>query len=201
MFCKNCGTELDLNAAFCPQCGKSVSDNQAVKKTIVISTKKFLAPVVALILIISIALLLIKPSNVNSSPEKVAVATIKSEYEADVKTMIDCFPEFVVKELAVKNGLSMNASRKDVVKEIQKAYRGAETKKVEIISTKVVGEGTTEDYTIFRELFDYLTDEVYDSIEKIAKVEVEYDVGDYQKTIKMTCIKIDNKWYYLRGLT
>lgn len=149
---------------------------------------------------VAIIFVLLKTSGINSSPEKVAAAIVKSEYEVDVKIMIKCMPDFVVKELAVDNGLSENASRKEVIKAIQEDYRAVTPQNVEIISTQIAGEGTTEEYTIFRELFDYLTDKEYDSIEKIAKVDVECTVDGDDVSIQVTCIKMDNKWYFLRNL-
>lgn len=200
MFCKNCGIELDENAEFCAQCDKKISEESSVEKTVVITRKKWLIPVLTLALMVAIIFVLLKTSGINSSPEKVAAAIVKSEYEVDVKIMIKCMPDFVVKELAVDNGLSENASRKEVIKAIQEDYRAVTPQNVEIISTQIAGEGTTEEYTIFRELFDYLTDKEYDSIEKIAKVDVECTVDGDDVSIQVTCIKMDNKWYFLRNL-
>lgn len=197
MFCKNCGTELNEAVGFCPQCGLK-AEGTHINKKITVPRGKGLLAVVGVILVVIIALIY-SANRVNSSPEKVAVAAVKSEYEINIKTMMKCFPEFTIREIAVDEGLSANASRNDVIKAVKEAYRYQTPQKVDIISTELVAEYDIEDYTIFRELFDYMTDEDYDLITKVAKVDVEFMVDGESGSVRVTCIKMKNKWYLLRN--
>ena len=199
MFCRNCGAELDEQAQFCHQCGVKSGETKTNIK-IKLPPKKNLIIIAAAILAVVIGVLCINPSTVNSSPEKVAAATIKSEYEADIKTMMKCFPEFTIKEIAVENGLSPDASRSEVAKKVEQDYSHTTPRKVEIISTEIVGEYDISQYTIYRELHDYMTDKDYDSISKIAKVNVEFVFDGNREEMQLTCIQMKNKWYFLRNL-
>lgn len=198
MFCKNCGAQLNEKADFCPQCGLKIGDLHTHKK-IIIPKRNGLISVVVVILAIIITLTFVKTNSVNSSPEKVAAATIKSEYEIDIKTMMKCIPNFTIREIAVDEGLSENASRSDVIKKVKEDYRYETSQKVEIVSSQLMEEYDINDYTIFRELYDYMTDKEYDLITKVAKVNVEFIVDGEENSIQLTCIKMKNKWYFLRN--
>lgn len=198
MFCRNCGTELNEKADFCTQCGLKIGDSHIHKK-IIIPKRNGLISVVVVILTIIITLTFIKTNNVNSSPEKVAVATIKSEYEIDIETMIKCFPDFTIREIAVDVGLSPDANRSEVIKEVKEDYRYETSQKVEIVSSQLMEEYDIGDYTVFRELYNYMTDKEYNLITKVAKVNVEFIVDGEEISIQMTCIKMKNKWYFLRN--
>ena len=200
MFCKNCGTELTENAEFCTHCGKKINEEQNVTKATVIINKNWLLPVFAIVLVSLLAFILFKPSRINSSPEKVAAATVESEYEVDIDTMMECFPDFIIKELAADAGLPEGSKRSAVAEEIKKDYRYTKPQEVEIMSTEIVNVYTTDEYTIFRELYDYLTDEEYRLITSIAKVNVNFKVDAEEKSIVLTCIEMDDEWYFLRGL-
>lgn len=197
MFCKNCGIELNEKTAFCPQCGLKTEDSHINKKITVKKGKGILA-IAIVILVVIVASIWLKPNSVNASPEKVAAAVIKSEYEVDIKTMMKCFPDFTIREIAVDEGLSENASRSDVMKKVKENYRYETPQKVDIISNELVGEYDISDYTIFRELYDYMTDNEYNLITKVAKVDVEFTVDGEEDSIQITCIKMKNKWYFLR---
>ena len=158
-----------------------------------------LVALVAILLVIIVAGAYIKANSINSSPEKVAIATIKSEYEIDIKTMMKCLPDFTIKELADEEGLSPNASRSEVAKVVAKNYRYETPQRVKIIDTEIVGEYDISEYTIFRELYDYMTDNEYNSIDKVAAVDVNYTVDGIEESTQIICIKMSDKWYFLRG--
>lgn len=198
MFCRKCGTELNEKADFCTQCGLKIGDSHIHKK-VIIPKRNSLIFLVLVILAIIITLTLVKTNSVNSSPEKVAAATIKSEYEIDIGTMMKCFPDFTIREIAVDEGLSENASRSEVIKEVKEDYRYETSQKVEIVSSQLMEEYDISDYTIFRELYDCMTDKEYDLITKVAKVNVEFIVDGEENSIQITCIKMKNKWYFLRN--
>lgn len=196
MFCKSCGTELNDTAEFCSQCGKKVGGTQITVKI----NKKSLFTIAVVILAAIIGLVFVTNNNINASPEKLAAAVIKSEYEIDIKTMMKCFPDFAIREIAVDEGLSENASRSEVAKKVQESYRYETPLKVEIIDTEIVGEFDISEYTIYRELYDYMTDNDYDMITEVAQVKVEFTVDGDEESVQVTCIKMKNKWYFLRGL-
>lgn len=198
MFCKNCGIELNEAADFCPECGVKVEDLHISKKIVIPKTKRVFSLIIVVLAII-VTLICVKTTGVNSSPEKVAVATVKSEYEIDIKTMVKCFPEFTLKEIAEGLGLSEDASRSEIIREIEEDYRYETPQDIEIIRTELVSEYDISEYTIFREIYDYMTDKEYDSITKVAKVDVEFTVDGDREEIQLTCIKMKNKWYFLRN--
>lgn len=195
MFCKNCKAELNENTDFCSQCEIEINETP-VHKVIVPKRKRIIISAI-IILVVAISLVCIKTYDVNSSPEKVAAATIKSEYEVDIKTMMKCFPDFSIREIAVDEGLAENAHRSDVIKEVEADYRHKTPQKVEITSTELIGEYDISDYTIFRELYAYMTDKEYDLITRVAKVNVGFNLDDKENSIQITCIKMKNKWYLL----
>ncbi len=196
MFCKSCGAELNDTAEFCSQCGKKVGGTQITVKI----NKKSLVAIAVVILTAIIGLVFVTNNNINASPEKLAAAVIKSEYEIDIKTMMKCFPDFAIREIAVDEGLSENASRSEVVKKVQESYRYETPRKVEIVDAEIVGEFDISEYTIYRELYDYMTDKDYDMITEVAQVKVEFTVDGDEGSVQVTCIKMKNKWYFLRGL-
>lgn len=197
MFCRKCGAEINETARFCVQCGAEVQPLPAKKKGF---NKKYLFAVLAALLAIIVVVVCVKRNDVNASPEKVAVATVKSEYEADIKTMMKCFPGFTLKDIAVEEGLPVNASRKEIIKAVEENYRYEKPQKVVILKAEVVGEFDTEEYTIYRELFDNMTDRDYASITSVALVEVDYMVDGDKKSSKMPCIEMNKKWYFLRQI-
>ena len=199
MYCKNCGTELNEQAEFCSHCGVKAGESKVSIK-IKMSPKKNLLAIVAAVLIVVIGVLCISAKGVNSSPEKVAAATVKSEYEADIKTMMKCFPSFTIKEIAVDKGLSMDASVSQVIKKVEEDYRYTTPQKVKIINTELVKEYNTSEYTIYRELHDYMTDKDYEAISSVAKVNVYFTVDGEEENKQLTCIKMKNKWYFLRNI-
>ena len=197
MFCKNCGAELNETSEFCRECGTKIGEQKADKKSPVGNRKHFYAMIVAVLALI--VFFCVRNNSVNSSPEKVAAATLKSEYEADIKTMMKCFPEFTIREIAAEESLPADASRNEVANIVKRNYRYETPQKVKIIETELVKEYDISEYTIFRELYDYMTDDDYASITKVAKVNVRFTVDNEEDSIQMTCIKMKNKWYFLRG--
>lgn len=201
MFCAKCGAELPNDAKFCKGCGERTHINQEEKAASVLNgikpNMKWIIIAAAAVLVV-VFLLIFGGNGVNSSPESVAIATIKSEYEADTDTMVEVFPEFLVKQIAVENGLTKNASRGDLADALEEAYRRKTPKQVEILSTERVGEYTTDRYIIFRELYDYMTDEDYDDITKVVKVKVKFTVNGDTDSITLPCIEMNGDWYYLR---
>lgn len=197
MFCKNCGIELNENAEFCSQCGKKVEESHTNKK-IIVKNRKTIVAVAMIVLVAIIASIWIKSNNVNSSPEKVAAAVIKSEYEIDINTMIKCFPDFTIREIAVEEGLSETASRSEVIKKVKESYRYETPLKVNIICSELEGKYDVSNYTFFREIYEYMTNNEYKSITEVAEVSVDYFIDGEKESTQITCIKMKNKWYFLR---
>lgn len=199
MFCKNCGIELQEGVKFCPECGTDVNAVAKKKINITVKNKKILV-IFSVILAAIIFLICINANGVNSSPEKVAAAIVKSEYEIDIDTMLKCFPDFTLKDIAVDEGLPSDASYNEIKNAVKKAYRYETPYKVKIVNVEEIGSYDISEYTIFRERYDFMTDSEYSSITKIAKVKVEFYVDGEADSETITCIKMKGKWYYLRIL-
>lgn len=192
MFCEFCGKEISNENGQCPYCSTSVSSKTIIKKNF-----KFLLPVLLFILALA-AVLLFNANSINSSPEKVAIAAVESEYEADVDKMIKCFPDFMIKEIAYDCGLSPNASKKKVVSSLKEDYRYASVNKVSNANATVIAECDAEDYILYKEMYAYMTDNDMDAIKKVARVEVSFVVDGDNKCVDLICIEMNNKWYFLK---
>lgn len=209
MFCVKCGKEIAEGTQYCTNCGQAVngertaSNQEAVLATKNTKTNKgkgiILLAVLAVVAVV-LAFVFIRASDVNSSPEKVAIAVVESEYEVDIEKMVKCVPDFTIREWAVRYGLSKNASRSEVVKEIKEDYRYEEPEKLKNIRAEVIDRYDIEDYIIFRELFDYMSDQDYDAISEVARVRVEFTLDGDDESVEVICIKMKNKWYYLKAV-
>lgn len=51
----------------------------------------------------------------------------------------------------------------------------------------------------FRELYDYMSDQEYDTISEVARVTVGFTLDGDDKSVEVICIKMKNKWYYLNA--
>ena len=197
MFCTNCGKEVGASDAFCPNCGSNVETVTKAKKQIPINKKSivvFLGIIAAIALIITVW----QGNGVNASPEKVAIAAVTGEYEADIDLMVKCFPDFTIRELAWEYGLSSDASRSEVKQKIKEAYRYTEPRTVSDAKAEVVGIYSMDEIDFLKELYDDMTDEEYEEIAEIAKVKVAFSVDGEPEDVQATCIKMNGKWYLLR---
>ena len=212
MFCKKCGKELKGNAKFCTECGEkinSVNDSISTSISGVVSDSgkkstylkvKIGILILSMILAVVIVVMCISSNSINSSPESLAIAVVESEYEIDIDKMVKCFPDFTLRALAKEYGLSKKANRSEIVEAIEEDYRKEKPIAIEIIGAKVVSVQETDDknFVLFRELYDHMTDEEYESITKVANVEVEIFKDGKKKTIALKTIEIDGDWYLLR---
>lgn len=197
MYCPNCGNEISDADAFCQSCGYSVEIGSKAKKQIAFN-KKSIFILLGIIAVVVLIFMVWQTNSVNASPENVAIAVVTSEYEADIDLMIKCFPDFTIRELAWEYGLPSNASRSDVKKELKKEYRYTESYKVSNAKAEVLGIYSMDEITIYRELYDDMTDEEYEKITAIAKVKVTFRVDGEAEDVQLTCIKMKGKWYLLR---
>ena len=196
MFCKKCGNELGDEALFCPECGTNVDDNEKKKKNFTLSTKKAIIVAVSFILIICVCIVIVVVNSVNFSPENVAVAVLTSEYEVDIDTMMKCFPEFTLREIADDCDLPTDASVREISNAVKKDYRFETPQEVKIISVKEIAKFDISEYDLDRE--EFMTYSEYVSIKKISVVEIDFFVDGERDTVEVTCIKMKGKWYFLR---
>ena len=194
MFCPHCGTSQEENAAFCSECGASLRDPVPTKKR----KKTELLLVVAIVAAIIAAVLIMNVTSVNSSPEKVAIAAIESEYEADIDKMIKCFPDFTLREIALDYDLSSNASRTEIKNKLKEEYRYNTSEKVTNARAEVISTHSPSDISSFW-VKDDITDEEFDTLQEIARVRVDFTVDGDEKSIQVFCVKMENKWYLLRS--
>jgi len=197
VYCPNCGNEISDADAFCQSCRYSVEIGSKAKKQITFN-KKSIFILLGIIAVVVLIFMVWQANSVNASPENVAIAVVTSEYEADIDLMIKCFPDFTIRELAWEYGLPSNASRSDVKKELKKEYRYTESYKVSNAKAEVLGIYSMDEITIYRELYDDMTDEEYKKITAIAKVKVTFRVDGEAEDVQLTCIKMKGKWYLLR---
>lgn len=199
MFCSKCGVQFEQETNFCPNCGVNLkSDTQSKAKKQISINKKTLFLIVAAVAI-GLVFLIAGNIGVNSSPEKVAIAAVESEYEIDIDKMIKVFPEFTLRELADDYGLSFNASRNDIANEIKKDYRYVSPEEVHIIEAEVIEEYSLEEFLRYDDFYnDYMTDTDFEGISDIAVVDVYFTVDGDEERVQVDCIKIKGKWYLMR---
>ncbi|MBQ4601488.1 MAG: zinc ribbon domain-containing protein, partial [Clostridia bacterium] len=159
MYCKKCGKEVDSLSKFCPECG---AEQEKAGLTFSFTYGKAVLAVLAVLILVVVIVLAAQSKGVNSSPEKLAAATVESEYEADIDKMVKCFPEFTLREFAEDYGLSENAGPKKIADKIKEDYGNIEPVKVKITDSRLIGNYNKED-CIFPEMYDGMTREVYDS--------------------------------------
>lgn len=194
MYCKECGKEVSLNSKFCPECG---AEQEKVGLSFSFTYGKAGLAVLAVLILVAVIIVLAAQTNgVNSSPEKLAAATVESEYEVDIDKMVKCFPEFTLHEFAEDYGLPENAGPKKIADKIKEGYRNVEPVKVKITDSTLIGSYNKED-CIFPEMYDGMTREVYDSITDMARVRVEFELDGEAEQVSITCIEIKGKWYLL----
>lgn len=197
MFCPNCGSEMNDAATACSNCGYSQSDEVTSKeRNAKRKNVKWLLLIAALVVA---AICLFTNAGINKSAENVAIAAVESEYEADIDKMVKVFPDFTIRELAADYGLSIDATRQQVANEIKRDYRFETPADIKIIDATVTREYDISEYTIFRESYDYMSEKDYDMISHVAKVEVRFYLDGEENSVTVTCIKMKNKWYLLRG--
>lgn len=197
MFCPNCGSEMNDTVAACSNCGYSRSNEAASKeRNAKRKNVKWLLLTAALVVV---AICLFANTGINKSAENVAIAAVESEYEVDIDKMVKVFPDFTIRELAADYGLSIDATRQQVANEIKKDYRFETPADIKIIDATVTREYNISEYTIFRELYDYMSEKDYDMISHVAKVEVRFYLDGEENSVTVTCIKMKNRWYLLRG--
>ena len=223
MFCGKCGKELYGRVEFCPNCGTKINSNESNniennndnsnsynynnsdnhnhvsnrKKSSYLKNKLAIS-LIFLILAGVIVVVCVNYNSVNSSPEKLAIAVVESEYEIDIDKMVKCFPDFTIRAIAEKYGLSKDANLSKVVEAMKKAYQKEIPMQVEIIKTEIVDEYNSGEYILYRSLYDPMTDEEYQSITKIAKVKVELFLNGEETSITILSVEIDGDWYLLR---
>ena len=212
MFCKYCGAELAEDAKFCMQCGAGLDESEPATEPIAAkpkANKKIIAVAAAALAVVAalIVFLCVKNNGVNASPEAVAEAYLVSLYEFDAETQVKCWPDFMIKEVAVEYGLK-NASRRAVTKELAGMMQGEIPEKVIIKSVRVVKEydvGEIEDWYHFdfgnnlRFAYgpEYAIDRDLKNIRTAAKVKVRYTVDGEEDMMEIVTVKIKSKWYIL----
>lgn len=195
MFCRNCGNELTEDAQVCDKCGENLNHAEKSKRNVIWKNKKVIISVVSvMVVLIAVIIFFAVINNVNASPEKVAVTAVKSEHALDFETNIKCFSDFTLKEIAVVDcGLSVDASRRDVVNGLKALYRYETPKKATIISTSEIARYNVAQYNI--NFNTYMTASDYKSIKNVATVKVDFLVDGVKDSITATCIDMNGKWY------
>ena len=101
-FCSNCGKEVDINEAFCPECGtrmEEVADNtyyQPETETVpeAPNYKKFIIPGVVVVAVIAVVVVLF--SLFGSSPEKVVKKALNAMQDGNAKKIVSLIPDKAV---------------------------------------------------------------------------------------------------------
>lgn len=194
MFCVKCGAELKEETNFCPECG-AVQKREAQEKPHIKNKVPYLLLCAGIAVIVTVIILLCS-SNINSSPEKVAAATIQATYEMDVDTLVQTIPDFTIREQAYRYDLPETASRKQFVNAMKElvSQMGERSQTVKIISSEISGHGRIRDM-----LWDYygMTRDEYDTITDYVIVDVECMIDGEERYFEVSCIEMNNKWYVL----
>lgn len=194
MFCVKCGVELKEETNFCPECG-AVQKPEAQEKPRIKNKAPYLLLCAGVAVIVTVIALLCS-NHINSSPEKVAAATIQATFEMDVETLVQTIPDFTIREQAHRYDLPETASRKQFVNAMKElvSQMGEQSQTVKIISSEISGHGRIRDM-----LWDYygMTRDEYNTITDYVIVDVECLIDGDERYFEVSCIEMNDKWYVL----
>lgn len=200
MYCKSCGTEIEEEAKFCPNCGSTVHENSILKNKIIQNIKKHKASYSVLILLVTVGCLIFNMFATEKSTYETPIENLVEAIETrDTEKYIEIFPEDFL-EYARTNfsnyGMSFEQS-------IQASFNVA----------SILGNVSNlkVKYTI-NSAIDCSQSEIADKIESLENetnltfdiseakkldVTVVFRSGDQMDTKNdtMTVIKIEGKWY------
>ena len=251
MFCKNCGTSLDADAAFCVNCGtptnavppaapttpytpyqvppqapqNAPADYQQppvytaapvynpnpgyapapgyaatpVKAPMDPAKKKKMTTIGCIcgaVAILAIVLILVfGGSGGFSSATDAAEAFITAYGNRDIEGILNCVPDFMIRELAVEAGLDEDAPRSDIIK-MAKAMGVIKENNTKILSSRIEERGKPEEYSrLNNSYYDYLYPEDRAKITEVAIVEVTFMYDGDEEEAEVVCIKMDGRWY------
>ena len=131
-----------------------------------------------------------------SSATDAAEGYLQAYASHDIEALMDCVPDFMIRDLAVEVGLDENASRSDVAKRAKIMMPSSGKTDIKIIAAMIEEFGSPDDYRILNNsYFDYLYPEDRAKITEVAIVEVVFMYEGDQETAEIMCIKMDGKWY------
>lgn len=212
MFCPNCGTNLADGARFCNNCGKALEQSapQSTAQPAAAqptapqpapvaqnSKKKLITVCIAVCAVIALAVGIIAGVNAaNNTAENVAEKFVTAAMSGDPESLVECWPDFMVREYAERNDL-FSVDRKLIANRMKADIELDDIKPVSIISSFV--DPTMYDREEFlEEAEDFgATQLELLQIEEFAAVKVNAIVAGDSRTYSVLCMKIDGDWYAL----
>ena len=179
------------NPGYAPAAVKAPMNPAKKKKIILFSAIGGAAVILAVVLV----LIFIGGSAGFSSPTDAAEAFVIAYGNQDVEGLVDCVPDFIVRELAYSLDLDINASRSDVIKYGKLRMPGLEDK-VRVYGSYIVEYKDPDDYRrLNNSYYDYLYAYERAQITEVAIVEVTATYEGEYDTVEVVCIKMDGRWY------
>lgn len=133
-----------------------------------------------------------------SSPEAAAKAVVTATATRDVKAVLNCVPDFMVRELAVESGLGIDASRSAIAKVANALMPKEESDEIKILSAEVTDSIDPDDYyRLHNSYYEYLYDEEREEITDVVLVEVSFLYDGDETSTEVICIKMDGVWYVI----
>lgn len=194
MFCGNCGTKNEDNAAFCAGCGAALNPQpeSTPAPAPAPNKKKGLIGIIAAVAAVVVALILIFSLTGRGAGSAKAVGKefIKAFEKGNAKALINLMHKEVVKE-----DIGDKDDQKDFIEDMEEGFEELEDFDVELTLEDVEKVDKDE----LKELKEYYEDEYDLKVKdvKIVIIEMTVEVMGYEQTeeLELYVVKIGGRWY------
>ena len=143
--------------------------------------------------IITIMLFVLSACSQNNTPEKAAENFVISLYTADPERMVDCVPEFILRQMAESYGASLD-NKEGLINIMKSNIRQEDISDCVITSVKRDDDSPVLDE--YKDNFDNygVTNEDLSKIDEYCMVSVNAKVDDENIQNIVFCVKYDDVW-------
>lgn len=143
--------------------------------------------------VVIIMLLALSACNQNNTPEKAAESFVVSLHTADAEKLVDCIPEFMLRQMAQSYGVSSD-NKKELINAMKSSVSNEN-----IPECVVTGVKRDDDSALVNEYKENLssygvTNEDLSKIEEYCMVSVEAKLDSEEIKNIVFCLKYDGKW-------